>query len=93
MVARKSTETACNAGDLGSVPGLEISSGEGDGYPLQYSALESSRVAKSQMRLSDFHLKQFSHGFGHQEPKFGWVVLAQRPSGGCSRDVGRGAII
>ena len=67
-------ESTCNAGDLGSVPGLEISSGEGDGYPLQYSALESSmdycpRVAKSQMQLSDVHLKQFSHGFGHQEPE------------------------
>ena len=26
-----------NAGDLGSIPGLETSSGEGIGYPLQYS--------------------------------------------------------
>ena len=30
-------ESACNAGDLGSIPGLEISPGEGKGYPLQYS--------------------------------------------------------
>ena len=30
-------ESACNAGDLGSIPGLERSSGEGIGYPLQYS--------------------------------------------------------
>ena len=30
-------ESACNAGDPGSVPGLERSSGEGIGYPLQYS--------------------------------------------------------
>jgi len=28
-------ESACNAGDLGSVPGLGRSSGEGIGYPLQ----------------------------------------------------------
>ena len=27
-------ESACNAGDLGSVPGLRRSSGEGKGYPL-----------------------------------------------------------
>ena len=32
-------ESACNAGDLGSVPGLRRSLGEGDGYPLQYSGL------------------------------------------------------
>ena len=30
-------ESACNAGDLGSIPGLERSTGEGIGYPLQYS--------------------------------------------------------
>ena len=33
---------ACNAGDPGSVPGLGRSSGEGNGYPLQYSCLENS---------------------------------------------------
>ena len=32
-------ESACNAGDLGSVPGLGRSLGEGNGYPLQYSPL------------------------------------------------------
>ena len=35
-------ESACNAGDLGSIPGLGRSSGEGKGYPLQYSGLEKS---------------------------------------------------
>ena len=35
-------ESACNAGDLGSVPGLGRSPGEGHGYPLQYSLLEIS---------------------------------------------------
>ena len=34
-------ESACNAGDLGSIPGLERSPGEGNGYPLQYSCLEN----------------------------------------------------
>ena len=29
------TESACNAGDLGLIPGLGRSSGEGSGYPLQ----------------------------------------------------------
>ena len=31
-----------HAGDLGSIPGLERSPGEGKGYPLQYSGLENS---------------------------------------------------
>ena len=46
-------ESACNAGDLGLIPGLGRSTGEGKGHPLQYSGLEKSRdctdhgVAKS----------------------------------------------
>jgi len=35
-------EPTCNAGDLGSIPGLGRSPGEGKGYPLQYSGLENS---------------------------------------------------
>ena len=34
-------ESACNAGDLGSLPGWGRSPGEGDGNPLQYSCLEN----------------------------------------------------
>ena len=34
-------ESACNAGDLGSVPGLGRSPGGGHGNPLQYSCLEN----------------------------------------------------
>jgi len=47
-------ESACNVGDLGSIPGLGRFPGEGKGYPLQYSGLENSMdcivlgVAKSQ---------------------------------------------
>ena len=54
-------EFASNAGDLGSIPELGGSPGEGRGYPLQYSDLENSvdcivhGVTKSQTRLSDFH--------------------------------------
>ena len=46
-------ESACNAGELGSIPGLGRSPGEGNGNPLQYSGLENSincivhEVAKS----------------------------------------------
>ena len=35
-------ESACNAGNLGSIPGSKRSPGEGNGYPLQYSCLENS---------------------------------------------------
>ena len=54
-------ESACNGGDLGSVPGLGRSPGEGKGYPRQYSGLENSMdcivhgVTKSRTRLRDFH--------------------------------------
>ena len=35
-------ESACNVGDLGSIPGLGRAPTEGKGYPLQYSGLENS---------------------------------------------------
>ena len=35
-------ESACNEGDLGRIPGLGRSPGEGNSYPLQYSGLENS---------------------------------------------------
>ena len=54
-------ESACNAGDLGSIPGLGRSPGEGKGYPLQYSGLKNSMdytvhgVTKGQTQVSYFH--------------------------------------
>ena len=54
-------ESTCNVGDLGLIPGLGRSPGEGKGYSLQYSGLENSMdcivhgVAKGQTQLSDFH--------------------------------------
>ena len=53
-------ESACSAGDLGSIHGLGRSPGEGKGYPLQYNGQENSMnciahgVAKSRTRLSGF---------------------------------------
>ena len=37
-------ESACNAGDLGLIPGLERFLGEGNGNPLQYSCLENPQT-------------------------------------------------
>ena len=54
-------ESTCHVGDLGSIPGLGRSPGEGNSYPLQYSGLENSTdciahvVAKRWTQLSDFH--------------------------------------
>ena len=65
-------EPACNAGYLGSIPGLERSPGEGKGCPLQYSCPENpwtiqSMGSQSQTHLSDFHslhkLKVISHQY------------------------------
>ena len=56
-------ESACNAEDLGLIPGMGRSSGEGNGNPLKYSHMENSmdrgamdyspRVTKSWTQLSD----------------------------------------
>ena len=57
--------SACNAGDLGLIPGSGRSPGEGNGNPPQYSCLEDPmdggawwatvhKVAKSRTQLSDF---------------------------------------
>ena len=68
--------SAYNVGDLGSIPGLGRSPGEGSGNPLQYSCLENTMdggawqatvhgVTKSQIRLSDLtslHLNLFDVG-------------------------------
>ena len=60
-------ESACNAGEMGSNPGLGRSTGEGKGYPLQYSGLENSLdclvhgVAKSRTWLSNVHIHTYMH--------------------------------
>ena len=46
-------ESACNEGDLGSIPGLGIFPGEGNGYPLEYSGLENSMASPWGHKESD----------------------------------------
>ena len=56
-------ESTRNAGDLGLIPGLGRSPGEGKGYQLQYSGLDNSMdcvvhgVAKSWTQLRDFYFQ------------------------------------
>ena len=60
-VGSANKESACNAGDLGSVLGLGSFPGEGKSCPLHYSGLVNSMdcivpgVAKSPTELSNFH--------------------------------------
>ena len=87
-------ESACNAGDLGSILGSGRSPGEEKGYPLQYSGLENSTdsivhgVAKSLTRLSDFHFHPnhdggISESFGASVPESDghWMLIAFPASG------------
>ena len=41
-MAQAGKESACNVGDLGSIPGLGRYPGEGNSYPLHFSGLENS---------------------------------------------------
>ena len=60
-----SKESACNAGDPGSIPGLGRSPGEGDGYARQYSGVENSMdclvhaVTQSRTGLHGVHFTLF----------------------------------
>ena len=69
-------ESTYNAGDLGSIPGLGRSPGEGKGYPLQYSGLENSTdcivhgIAKSWTRMSNFHTNSTIQTFVYINPTF-----------------------
>ena len=74
--------SACNVGDLGSIPGSGRSPGEKNGNPFQYSCLENPmdggawwatvhRVSKSRTRLSDF---TFTYIFGKLEQRMDWIA-------------------
>ena len=71
-------ESTCNVGDLGSIPGLGQSPGEGKGYPLQYSGLENSMdyvvrgVAKTRTQLSNFRFHQ-----GFLSVEYLWICLKE----------------
>ena len=70
-------ESAHNAGDLGSIPGLGRSPGEGKGYPLQYSGLENS-------------IDSIFHGLGKYEVYIHWKKAAN--TSGSSRSLGASGV-
>ena len=51
-------ESACNVGDLGSIPGLRRSPGGGHGNPLQYSCLENAHGQRSLVSCSPWGRKE-----------------------------------
>ena len=51
-------ESTCNAGDLGSIPGLEKYPGGGHGNPLQYCCLETPQGLRSLAGYSPWHHKE-----------------------------------
>ena len=55
-----SKESACNAGDPGSILGLGRSPGEGNGYPLQYTCLENS-IDRKPGRLQSMGSQRVGH--------------------------------
>ena len=62
-------ESACNAGDLGSIPGLGRSPGEGKGYPLQYSGMETPWTIAHQAPPSvEFSRQEYWSGLPFPSP-------------------------
>ena len=61
-------ESVCNVRDVGLIPGLGRSPGEGKGYPLQYSGLENSMdctvhgVTQSRMCIPHFKIHSLVDG-------------------------------
>ena len=52
-------ESTCNEGDLGLIPGLGRSPGEGEDYPLQYSVLEKNlALSINQCQLQDLQISE-----------------------------------
>ena len=79
-------ESACNAGNLSSIPGLGRSPGDGDSYPLQYSCLENSMdrgnwqaivhgVAKSQLSTDRNYRKRHSTFVSMGILSLSWLCL------------------
>ena len=58
-------ESSCNAEDLGLIPGLGRSPGEGKGYPLQYSGLENSMDYSPWSHKESDMTDQLSHRHTH----------------------------
>ena len=82
-------ESACNAGNPGSIPGLGRSPREGKGYPLQYSGLENSMDCRRE-RLSIPVFMGFPCGSAGKESACSTGDLGSIPGLGRSPREGKG---
>ena len=88
-----SKESACNVGDLSSIPWLGRSPGGGNGTPLQFSCLENPMdrgawwasvhgVAKSRTRLNDFTFTFHFHALEKEMATHSSVLAWRVPGAG-----------
>ena len=68
-------ESACNAGDLGSIPELRRCPGEEKGYPLQYSGLENS-VDQSPWGHKESDMDCVTFNFSNASVQFSHSVMS-----------------
>ena len=69
LVAQLIKKSTCNVGDLGLIPGLGRSPGEGKSYPLQYSGLENS-MDRTAHGAAKSHTQLSLHWLGHRRAKW-----------------------
>ena len=75
-------ETACNAGDLGSIPGSERSPGERIGYPLQYSqASLVARMVKNLPAMRETWVQEYSSILAWRIPNEQRSLVGYSPRG------------
>ena len=70
-------ESACHAGDLGLIPGLGRSPGEGNGNPLQYSFLENP-MDRGARQATVYGVARVGHNLATKPPppSMYWAILA-----------------
>ena len=72
-------ESACNAGDPGSIPGSGRSPGEGNGNPAQYSCLENTKN-RGAWQTTAHGVARTGHNLATKPPPLqrqSWVVVAE----------------
>ena len=72
-------ESACNAGDPSSIPGLGRSSGEEIGYPLQYSwAFLVAQMVKNPSAMQETWVQSLEEGMATRSSVLAWRIPMQR---------------
>ena len=70
-------ESACNVGDLGSIPGPGRSPGEGNGNPLQYSCLENLMNREEPNRLQSMGSQRVRHNWETNSVKLPMTLFTE----------------